>query len=282
MNKIERILFLYAFILITASTTSTAELLDKELKTTIKASIQEKNIKESEKLTIDHATPNTPVDKSGTSKQLPAGAELKVQSVTKSDTLESLASDAYDLAVAGYYESAIVLYKKALTIKKDANILYSLGVVYHKLRDYDSAGEFYRQALLQDPTHHMGLSNYLAIMAIQDPDYALKELLELEHVNPDFAPVLGQIGLIYAKKYQYEQAEIYMKKAITKDPNELQYIYNLAVMYDKYGYIMKARHLYSEIVRRTTIENRGAPVNVENIRDRIYVIDKTLAHGHID
>jgi len=175
----------------------------------------------------------------------------------------------YQAALVGQYEASIYLYKKALAYDPDnINILYTLGTLYHKLKQLKEANYYYKLVLAAKPSHKKALNNFISVIGEESPNEALKELLHLAEINPNYSPVLAQIGMIYAKQEKYEDAEKYLRKSIIISPNEIIYKYNLAVMYDKLGKYKGARKLYQDVLE-ASYSNTLLPQSYQSIRERL-------------
>ena len=165
------------------------------------------------------------------------------------DNINILLSQAYKASQMGQIEASIVLYHKALKIDKDNTyILFAMGSLYQKLKQYDEAKGMYERLLTIDPTDEQGISNYLALIAERSPSKALKQLQELEKVNQSYSPVKAQIGMIYANIGEYNLAEMYFKKAITISPEVVNYRYNLAILYDRMARYPDAEQMYRQVI----------------------------------
>jgi Flp pilus assembly protein TadD len=194
---------------------------------------------------------------------------LKMREYEKVASAYELMNKGYNAAMLGQYEAAVVLYKDALMVKPDdPTLLYSLGAVYQKLRQYSQAKDCYKQVLSINPTNKKALQNFLSAISEVSPEEAFKELKELEQVNPHYSPVLAQIGMLYAKKGEYNDAEKYLRKAIILAPNEILYKYNLAVMYDKSGNHKVASKLY-QLVLDAGEKGVALPQISKSIKQRI-------------
>ncbi len=175
----------------------------------------------------------------------------------------------YKASLAGHYEAAIFLYKKALVSGfNNVDILYNLGIMYHKLKQFKEAEDYYRQVLRIQPDHKKALHNFLAVIGEESPEKGLKELKQLNKVNPNYSPVLAQIGMIYAKQGNYDEAEKYLRKAIIISPHEILYKYNLAVMYDKLDKYKSALKLYQEVLDLSD-SGETLPQSLETIKQRV-------------
>lgn len=194
------------------------------------------------------------------------------------EDLAKLKSDAYQAALMGQTEASLYLYKQALSYEpNNVNLIFAIGSLYHNLHQIDDAKAMYKKTLKLEPEHSKAINNYISLMAEFTPREALQELRVLEGENADYAPVLAQMGMIYAKLNLYAEAEIYLRKAISSSPETMNYRYNLAVLYDKVGACEPAIKLYQQIVYGYgTFSN--APYNIEKLNRRIEFLKSKMNH----
>lgn len=204
-----------------------------------------------------------------------SGLNIEIYDERQSDKkFGTLVQQAYDASSVGQLEASLALYKQALNMDpNNPDILYAMGTIYHKCKDFTKAQECYKKVLETYPMHYKALSNYLALMAEVSPQGSLKELHELEVINDKFSPVLGQIGMVYANQKQYEEAIKYLQKAYQNSPLELIYLYNLAAVYDQSGNPEAAKSTYYQLLEQSKNLNLALPVSEKNIYDRIEVIN---------
>jgi Tfp pilus assembly protein PilF len=180
-----------------------------------------------------------------------------------------LLSSAYQALMVGHYEAAAVLYKKAVAQDpNNVNAIYALGTIYQKQQDLELAKQYYTQVLSQQPSHQKALNNFLTILSADKPEAALHELLELEQVMPNFAPIKAQIGLVYAAMNDYTQGERYIRYALSLSPQEGIYKYNLAVLYDKMQKPQLAIKFYQQALEAKT-QNPKLAVSEQKIYERL-------------
>jgi tetratricopeptide (TPR) repeat protein len=197
--------------------------------------------------------------------------DLKFKLVDKSDKEEfsNLMLDAYKASLSGQLEASVAIYKKALKEDgKNTNILFALASLYHKLMQYPEARSYYKKLLTIDPNYKKAMNNYLALMSEETPSMALTELLELERANPQYSPVIAQIGMVYAKLGQYDKADEYLKRAVTLSPEVAAYRYNLAVVYDQMNRYSDAMTLYRQVLD-TNYTYEILPQSRAAIKDRV-------------
>jgi Tfp pilus assembly protein PilF len=80
------------------------------------------------------------------------------------------------------------------------------------------------------------------MMALQDPDGALKYGQQAMELAPDSAMVQDTLGWIYYRKGVYERAVQYLQTAVTKEPTPRRQ-FHLALSYIKQGDKDRGRNL---------------------------------------
>ena len=202
------------------------------------------------------------------------------------DEFSEITKKAYKASIVGQSEAALTLYKRAYKMQpQNTNIIFALGSLYQKLKQYDEARNMYKILFALEPDNYKAINNYIALIAESSPDQAIQQLHEIESNNPSYSPIQAQLGMIFAKLGDYEQAETHLRKAITLSPEVTSYRYNLAVLYDKAGAYEAAIKLYKQIF--LSYQNGDSiPQNPEQINNRIQylqsMINKKKSEGAIE
>ena len=90
---------------------------------------------------------------------------------------DRLLSDAYDAMISGQFETAILLYKKALRIdKKNETGLVGLAGAYQKAGSIDQARKIYARLFELYPDNNDAFVNFLQLVADESPADALLEI----------------------------------------------------------------------------------------------------------
>jgi len=202
--------------------------------------------------------------------------DVKVREFDNNDPSE-LISQGYKASSVGQIEAALTLYKKALGKDIDnENVLFALASLYHKLSQTKEAKIYYKKLLMKNPNYSKALNNYIVLMGEESPGQALMELKEFERINPDFSPVQAQIGMIYARMSDYEQAEKYLVKAISLEPSVLNYRYNLAVIYDSGQKYPEAVSIYKQLLD-ASINGGNLPQSYHTIKSRMQYLQEKIS-----
>jgi tetratricopeptide (TPR) repeat protein len=194
-----------------------------------------------------------------------ARADALLSGVGNAVQVRQIAKDAQDNVGAGYnallrgeYDTALGFYNRAIE-KEPTSVLALLGrgAALQKLHRLDEARESYDKALKIDPENREALTNVTSIVAERAPAEALNTLLDLEKQYPGFSPIKAQIGLLYAKTGNMEQALDYLRRAVALTPDATMYQYNLALVLDHMNLREQAIAAYEHVL--DAISNGRSP-----------------------
>jgi Tfp pilus assembly protein PilF len=142
-------------------------------------------------------------------------------------------------------EAALTLEKARQINPRDIDAIGQLALVYEQLKQQDEADSLYEEALRLDPHNHLILNNYSYSLAERDVqlDRALEMAKTAVDAEPSLASYLDTIGWVYFRLGRYEQAENYVKKAVTSGEAS-------AVVYEHLGDIYYKLNKLSEALEQ--------------------------------
>ncbi len=183
---------------------------------------------------------------------------------------------AYNSVLIGQYEVAIELYKQVLKAEPNNNYSkFALATVYQKIGQFRQAKTIYYQMLKSGAENQNEVvGNLLDILIEDSPQDATYLLSRLVVQNPDSANLFAYAGIAYSKVKNYDQATSMLQKAITLDSANLDYKYNLAVIYDKTEQYEKAVDLYSQVIREYSNDNQTVPL--DQVKKRVAFISEKI------
>ncbi len=138
----------------------------------------------------------------------------------------------------GKWGEAIPQYQKALAVAPDAATYSNLGTAYFFLKNYDQATKMYEKAVEMTPNDEQiqgnlgdayrwsGHSDQAAAAYGKAIALAFQEL----QVNPRSASIMGDLGLLYAKKGDATNALQYINQARAISPDDVYLIYSDALV----------------------------------------------------
>jgi tetratricopeptide (TPR) repeat protein len=162
--------------------------------------------------------------------------DLKINQAAREcchDYMVSTLNKSTELFLMEKPKEAIILLKDALKVCPDFVVAqYALGYYYFSVLDYDNAEASLKKALLLDAQFYHA-HKLLSQIYFRKGDFE-KELLhatEAFALNDNDASICNDLGLALMHLERYAQAIIYLKKAVSLDPNNTDYIYSLGSVY---------------------------------------------------
>ena len=183
---------------------------------------------------------------------------------------------AYNAVLVGQYEIAIQMYKEILQ-KEPQNLYakYSLGVVYQRLSQNKQAKNIYYDLLKGDAENKDEIiSNIIAILIEESPREAIYMLNRLTIQNPEKHYLFASMALAYEKISDYNSAIKNYTKALELDYNNIDYCYNLGVLFDQNKEYEKALEMYSIVVKNNDSSNRE--IALDSVKRRIEKIKQMI------
>lgn len=223
-------------------------------------------------IAVDHADPNSGLQldpENPVSKETVVKVGKQSQPAMDSDTM---LEKAYNALMAGQEEVASALYKQVLA-KEPLNrlALFGLATTYHRSGDLEQARDLYGMLLNHYPNDRDAINNFLALIAEESPQEALRELKKLAEANPDYSPLFAQMGVIHKKLGDKDQALKAMTMAVRLAPENLTYRYNLAIILDETGHYKEAALLYKQLLNAAH-QGVALPVSESVIQERLIFI----------
>lgn len=203
---------------------------------------------------------------------------LKMSTGNKADNVSKGVLDmAYKAFNAGNFESAIYYYKKALAKEKNSkNALFGLATSYQYLGEKRNASESYIKILELDPNNDDALNNVMVLNASESNERVVSYFLKLEKISPNNPVILAQLGTLYMNMNQLDKSIDYLERAVSFSPDDVFYIYNLAIAYDKANDVKNSIAHYKatlEFLESTPNEQ----INASSIKNRIeYLYKRSL------
>jgi serine/threonine protein kinase/Flp pilus assembly protein TadD len=136
----------------------------------------------------------------------------------------------------GKWSEAIPQYQKAISLAPNAYSYSNLGTAYFWLKNYDQSTKMYEKAVEMTPNNEEFLGNlgdsYRWSGHSDQASAAYAKAISLAfqqlQVNPRSATIMGDLGLLYAKKGDVTNALQYTNQARAINPDDVQLIYSEA------------------------------------------------------
>lgn len=199
-----------------------------------------------------------------------ASATENNMSNKQGESLQIRMFEAFEALIQGQYSASITLYK---ALEKDyadhVDVLFGIASAYHKSGQYRQARPYYERAIAIEPDRQDLMNNFLALLGKESPVNALLELQKLEKISPGFSPIPAQIGFIHFETGNYDEAAKALRRAVSIDEGNPQYLYNLAVTMDKLSRREEATYYYRKYLRSTIGEAPSVNASRDDIQRRI-------------
>ena len=138
----------------------------------------------------------------------------------------------------GKWGEAIPQFQKALTLGPDADTYTNLGTAYFWLKNYDESTSMFEKAVEMTPNDEVLLGNLgdsyrwsgHSDQASAAYGKAISLAFQQLQVNPRSATIMGDLGLLYAKKGDGPNALQYTNQARAISPDEVQLMYSEALV----------------------------------------------------
>lgn len=200
------------------------------------------------------------------------GAKFKITTKENNNTkkVEELKKIAYKAYKNREYEIAIKYYKAILKIDPKDNLSkLSLATSYHALKQYRQAKPIYVELMQIYPDNENIVSNLISIIVNESPYEAVYLVPSISEKYENSAAIQAQTSMSFAKVKNYKEAIKYIKKALYLDRNNVEYLYNMGVLYDLSGDYAKALSIYRDVA--ANIDN-NSNIKKNKLLERIQVL----------
>ena len=135
---------------------------------------------------------------------------------------------------------------------RSAKLYAALGAAYEQRKDYKSAVDAYKHAIVLD-RDNLDAIRGLAENLLNDgqADAALEQYKIIADANPEDAQTYLRIAEIYRRQGKYDLALENLKKADTMVPDSMEVPYNMAAVYQAQGRYEDAVQLLQDLLTKT-------------------------------
>jgi tetratricopeptide (TPR) repeat protein len=135
---------------------------------------------------------------------------------------------------------------------RSAKLYSALGAAYEQRKEYKSAIDAYRHAIVLD-RDNLDAIRGLAENLLNDgqADAALEQYKIIADANPEDAQTYLRIAEIYRRQGKYDQALENLKKADSMVPDSMEVPYNMAAVYQAQGRYDDAIKLLQDLLKKT-------------------------------
>jgi len=135
---------------------------------------------------------------------------------------------------------------------RSAKLYSALGAAYEQRKDYKSAIDAYKHAIVLD-RDNLDAIRGLAENLLNDgqADAALEQYKVIADANPEDAQTYLRIAEIYRRQGKFDQALENLKKADSMVPDSMEVPYNMAAVYQAQGRYDDAVRLLLDLLKKT-------------------------------
>ena len=200
-------------------------------------------------------------------------ASLTITQKLDENRADNLVRDAYAAYQAGQLESAQTLYDNALRLEPDHRDA-SLGraAIYLRRNQHREAIEIYQQLLAKNPRDHDALAGLNSLARDDNLVRYESDLRFLLRDNPQSAPLNYALGVVLSRQKRWSGAQQHFFSAFSRDPENPDVAFNLAVSLDNLGKAAPAAQYY-----RTALDlaqTRAANFDAATVRRRLAVLEQ--------
>ena len=189
----------------------------------------------------------------------------------------AIVSERYESAALmlerGRPEESLQIYELLLRNNpRDRLALLGRAAALQKLGRSLLAVSAYEDVLAAYPGDEWAMVNLLGLVSAQEPLRALAQLERLQRLNPGAALLPAQIGMVQMAQGNFEMAARSLEKAVSLEPENAKYVFNLAVAYDRWGQPKIALRYYRQCLEMA-VRNPDGQVPLEAVRQRMAFLD---------
>ena len=154
--------------------------------------------------------------------------------LSRGNTPPPTVEQAYDALQAGRFEEAQRLYEQVLrSERKNTDALLGLATVAAQQGQNERAQAYYQQALEADPNDPTAQAGVLSTRGQADPMLSESRLKTALAAQPDAPALLFALGNLYARQQRWSEAQQAYFRAYSTEPDNPDFIFNLAVSLDQ-------------------------------------------------
>jgi Tfp pilus assembly protein PilF len=175
---------------------------------------------------------------------------------------------AYEALTRGDDDTAKAAYVKTLDADpKNIDALAGLAVISQRAGNTAQAADYYVQMLDADPRNALALSGLINLQSRMDPFEAETRVKQALSTQPDSPALNFTLGNVYARSKRWNEAQQAYFKALTVDPGNPDYLFNLAISLDQLRQPKLAANYYVQAI--AAIDNRPGSFDKTKASERL-------------
>ncbi len=202
-----------------------------------------------------------------------AESEMKIAVKLDPNSEEAVATLAQLYTDEGDTNHALQVLSSIPDAARSAKLYAALGAAYEQRKDYKSAIEAYKHAIVLD-RDNLDAIRGLADNLLNDGqmDAAIEQYKVIADANPEDAQTYLRLAEIYRRQGKYDLALEDLKKADTMVPDSMEVPYNMAAVYQAQGRYEDAIKLLQDLVRKT--DKSDSTLNQSDRNNRAIFIER--------
>ena len=164
---------------------------------------------------------------------MPDRNERSVQLKRTPQKPAAVLENAYDALQAGKLDEAKQGYEQVLrSDPKNTDALLGMATLFATLGQAEWAQAYYLRALESDPTDATAQAGVINTRGLANPENAESRLKTALASQPDSSALLFALGNLYARQNRWSEAQQAFFRAYSTEPDNADFIYNLAISLD--------------------------------------------------
>ena len=179
---------------------------------------------------------------------------------------------AYDALQAGRMDEAQRAYEQVLRgDQKNTDALLGLATIASRQSNFERAQAYYLQALESDPNDPTAQAGIINTRGQADPGLSESRLKTALAAQPDSSALLFALGNLYARQQRWSEAQQAYFRAYSSEPDNADFIFNLAVSLDQLRQAKLAAQYYRMALNTSETHTPARAVSFDKaqVRNRI-------------
>jgi tetratricopeptide (TPR) repeat protein len=196
-----------------------------------------------------------------------AEEQFKTAQAIEPDSEDVVLNLARLYAESGDIEHAAKIVEAVPESDRTSKMEFALGAAYDQMKRTKDAIAAYQRALDIEPGDVRSMGALAQALLNDDQlDAAMKEYRDLADADPDDSSTLIHIGEIQRRQGKYEDALATIRKALKKEPDNLEAGYNEGLLLDVLGRYDESAQVYEHMVELTSHANGAYTSEEKNNR----------------